>query len=65
VTGAATGLALSQYGQITPLAELGVAAILAGTAWVGGLLITGHPLLEHAMSLVNALRPNSQTAPNN
>jgi O-antigen/teichoic acid export membrane protein len=65
VTGAATGLALSQYGQMTPLAELGVAAMLAGTAWVGGLLITRHPLLEHAMSLVNALRPNSQTAPNN
>ncbi len=65
VTGAVAGLAFSQFGQIAPLTELGLSAMLAAVGWLSGLLMTQHPLLKHARSLIEALRPKAPLAPDN
>jgi hypothetical protein len=61
IVGAAAGMALSHFSHSAPLAELLISAMLAATAWAGSLLMTGHPLLEHAKSLTSVFRLNSRT----
>lgn len=60
VTGAAIGLLCSQLGGVGLIAELGVSGICAGFAWIGGLVVTRHPLLGHLVFFINALRPDAR-----
>ncbi|MGN6284164.1 MAG: oligosaccharide flippase family protein [Afipia sp.] len=54
--GTLLAIAAIQFGLVGPAAGLVVGGILTGTGWLLGLVLTGHPLLNHLYAAARGLR---------